>query len=142
MIPGWGTKGPHAARALVHPQSCLTLCDPMGGSLPGSSVHGTILARILEWVVISSSRGSSPPRDRTWVSCVSCTGGWQVDSLAGGLFTASATWEARGFPSPFDKVYKVGLFLPSSFCGSFSFWACMGLLITKEILEKAHLLCK
>ena len=39
-------------------QSCPTLCDPMDGGLPGSSVHGIILAKILEWVAISSSRGS------------------------------------------------------------------------------------
>ena len=40
-------------------QSCLTDCDPLGCSPPGSSVHGISQARILEWVVISSSRGSS-----------------------------------------------------------------------------------
>ena len=40
-------------------QSCLTLCDPMGCSLPGSSVHGILQARILEWVANSFSRGSS-----------------------------------------------------------------------------------
>ena len=40
-------------------QSCLTLCDPMDCSLPGSSVHGILQVRILEWVAISFSRGSS-----------------------------------------------------------------------------------
>ena len=49
-------------------QSCLTLCDSMDCSLPGSSVHGILQARILEWVVIPFSRGSSQPRDGTWVS--------------------------------------------------------------------------
>ena len=44
-------------------QSCLVLCDPMDCSPPGSSVHGILQARILEWVDIPSSRGSSPPRD-------------------------------------------------------------------------------
>ena len=39
-------------------------------SLPGSSVHGILQARILEWVAISFSRGSSRTRDRTWVSCI------------------------------------------------------------------------
>ena len=48
-------------------QSCPTLCDPMDCSPPGSSVHGTSQARILEWVVISFSRGSSQPRDQTLV---------------------------------------------------------------------------
>ena len=40
-------------------QSCLTLCDPMDCSLPGFSVHGIFQARVLEWVAISFSRGSS-----------------------------------------------------------------------------------
>ena len=50
----------------LHP----TLWDPMSGSLPGSSVHGIFQTRILEWVSISSSRGSSQSRDRNWVSCI------------------------------------------------------------------------
>ena len=49
-------------------QSCLTLCDPMDYSLTGSSVHGIFQARVLEWVAISFSRGSSQHRDRTQVS--------------------------------------------------------------------------
>ena len=49
-------------------QSCLTLCDPVGCSLPGSSVHGIFQARVLEWIAISFSRGSSQPRDKTRVS--------------------------------------------------------------------------
>ena len=49
---------------------CLTLCDPMDGSLPGSSVHGILQARILKWVAMPFSRGSSRPRDWTWVSCI------------------------------------------------------------------------
>ena len=43
-------------------QSCPTLCDPVDCSLPGSSVHGIFQARVLEWVDISFSRGSSQPR--------------------------------------------------------------------------------
>ena len=50
-------------------QLCPTLCDPMDCSPPGSSVHEIFQAKILEWVAISFSRGSSQPRDRTWVSC-------------------------------------------------------------------------
>ena len=50
-------------------QSCWTLCDPVDCSLPGSSIHGTFQARVLEWGAISFSRGSSQPRDRTRVSC-------------------------------------------------------------------------
>ena len=49
-------------------QSCPTLCDPMDWSPLGSSIHGILLARILEWIAISFSRGSSWPRDRTQVS--------------------------------------------------------------------------
>ena len=52
-------------------QSCLILCGPMECSPPGSSVHGTLQARILEWITIPFSRGSSQPRDHTWVSCSS-----------------------------------------------------------------------
>ena len=51
-------------------QSCPTLCDPKDYSLPGSSVHGIFQARVLEWVATAFSRGSSQPRDRTWVSCI------------------------------------------------------------------------
>ena len=50
-------------------QLCLTLCNPLDCSLPGSYVHGIFQARVLEWVVISSSRGSSQTRDWTCVSC-------------------------------------------------------------------------
>ena len=49
-------------------QSCPTLCDPMDCSLPVTSVAGIFQARVLEWVAISFSRGSSQARDRTWVS--------------------------------------------------------------------------
>ena len=51
-------------------QLCLTLCNPMDCSPPGSSIHGTLQARTLEWVAIPSSKGSSQPSDRTQVSCL------------------------------------------------------------------------
>ena len=51
-------------------QSCLTLCDPMDYSLPGSSVHGVLQERILEWVAIPFFRGSSQPRDQSQISCI------------------------------------------------------------------------
>jgi len=50
-------------------QSCLTLCDPVDCILPGFSVHGVLQARILEWIVIPFSKGSSLPRDQTWEHC-------------------------------------------------------------------------
>ena len=53
-------------------QSCLTLCDPMNCSPPGSSVHGILQARILERVAMPSSRGSSRSRDWTGISYISC----------------------------------------------------------------------
>ena len=65
-------------------QSCPTLCDPMDCSLSGSSIHGIFQARVLEWIVISFSRGSSQSRNRTWVSCI-----------AGRCFTIWATREAH-----------------------------------------------
>ena len=64
-------------------QLCPTFCDPMGYSLPGSSVHGILQARILKWVAIPFFRGSSWPRDQTWVSLI-----------AGRFFTIWATREA------------------------------------------------
>ena len=51
-------------------RSCLTLCYPMDYSQPGFSDHGILQARILEWVAILFSRGSSQPRDRTQVSYI------------------------------------------------------------------------
>ena len=53
---------------------CAQPCNPMDCSSPGSSVHGIFRARILEWVAISSSRGSSWSRYRTGLSCISCFG--------------------------------------------------------------------
>ena len=55
-------------------QSCLTLYDPMDCSLPGSSVHGILQPRLLEWVAMPFSRGSSHPRDGIRVSYISCIG--------------------------------------------------------------------
>ena len=51
-------------------QSCRTFCDPMDCSLPGSSAHGILQAKMLEWVAISFSRGSFYPSNRTHVSCI------------------------------------------------------------------------
>ena len=67
-------------------QSCLTLCDPMDCSPPGSSVHGIFQARVLECVAISFSRGSPQPRDRT-----------QVSHIMGRCFTIWATREAQNY---------------------------------------------
>ena len=80
----WSLKGFAYRKSLLDPaqpakrvcaQSCLTLCDPMDCSPPGSSVHEIFQARILEWIAISFSKVSSRPRDGTHVSCVFCTAG-------------------------------------------------------------------
>ena len=63
-------------KLLLVAESCPSLPNSMDCSLPGSSVQGILQARILEWVSISFSRGSSQPRDRIWVSF-----------LVGGFFT-------------------------------------------------------
>ena len=70
-------------------QSCPTLCDPKDCSPPGSSDHGIFQARILEWVTVSFSRGSSQTRSRTHISCT-----------AGKFFTAESP-EKRSVPVPF-----------------------------------------
>ena len=76
-------------------KSCPTFANLIVCSLPGSSVHGICQARILEWVDISFSRGSSQPRDRTHISCI-----------AGGFFTA----EPPGKPRQLIKnlLYSIG----------------------------------
>ena len=63
-----------AAAAAKSLQSCLTLCSPVNCSLPGSSVHGILQARILQWVAMPSPRGSSRPWGQTNFSYVSCIG--------------------------------------------------------------------
>ena len=68
-------------------QLCPKLCDHMDCSLPGSSVHGILQIRILEWIAILFSRGSSWPRDRT-----------QVSYIAGRFLTIWTTREAWWLP--------------------------------------------
>ena len=73
-------------------QSCPTLCDPMDCSLLGSSIHRIFQTRVLEWIAISFSRGSSRPRDQT-----------RVSHIAGRHFTIWATWEAQRAPGAGEK---------------------------------------
>ena len=68
-------------------QSCRTLCNPMDCSPPGSSVHGILQARVLEWVAIPFSKGSSQPSNQTQVSCI-----------AGGFFTFCSREALGGVP--------------------------------------------
>ena len=84
-------------------QSCPTLCDPVDCSPPSSSVHGILQARVLEWVAISFSRGSSRPRDWT-----------QVSRIAGRCFNLWATREARSRDDKFLMLLFVwGSLFPS-----------------------------
>ena len=81
------TEGYVCVCVLVHPL-CLTLCDTKDYSQPGSSVHGILHARILEWLPISFSRGSSQPKDQTLISCIA---GWFFTIWA----TREDSWETR-----------------------------------------------
>ena len=92
-----------------------TLCNPMDCTPPGSSVHGIFQARILERAATSSSRGSSWPRDWTWVSCGSCT--------AVGFFTHWAIEKTpireKGQSTMSQKLIQI---LPSSVAVQRSLW--------------------
>ena len=79
-------------------QSCPILCDPMDCSLPVPSVHGIFQARVLEWVAISYSRGSSQLRSQTWVS--------MSPALAGGVL------ERRSHSVMSDSLRPHGLYSP------------------------------
>ena len=70
-------------------QLCPTLCDPMDGSLPDSSVPGILQTRILEWVAIFYSRGSSQPWDQRLISCIS--------HIGRRFLYHCATWKAHTF---------------------------------------------
>ena len=88
-LQGGGVETAEEGGACMRAKSlrlCLTLCDPMDCDPPGSSVHGILQATTLEWVAMSSSRGSSQPRNPS--SPMS-------PALAGGFFTTSATLEAQ-----------------------------------------------
>ena len=84
-------------------QSCPTLCSPMDCLLPDSSVHGILQTRILEWVAMPSSRGSSQSRNQTGVSCI-----------AGRFFTSWATREAPSTTGGFCALLLLLLGFPGS----------------------------
>ena len=90
-VQPWNPKVFGKVKVLVA-QSCPTLCNPVDCILPGSSVHGILQARILEWVTIPFSRRSSKPRDWTWVS-----------SIAGTFFTHLSH---QGSPKSLGRVIK------------------------------------
>ena len=82
-------------------QLCPTLCDPLDCSLPGAFVHGILQWRILEWVAVSSSRGSSRLQDGTCVCRVSCNAGRFFSH-----WTMGAEPERESFSSPEGKVQE------------------------------------
>ena len=75
----WSDHCSYCFQCVISHFSCLWLCDHMDHSPPGSSVHGIFLGKILEWVAMISSRGSSQPRHQIHISCI-----------ASGFFTAES----------------------------------------------------
>ena len=96
-------------------QLCLTLCDPMDYSLQSSSVHGIFQARVLEWVAISFSRGSSWPRDRT-----------QITRIAGRHFTV---WTTREALPPIYHLLYFYFFILLTALPQQSFYVLSGILV-------------
>ena len=90
-------------------QLCLTLCNPMDCSLSGSSVHGTFQARVLEWIAISFSRGSS--RAKNWT---------RVSRIAGRRFTIWATRDQICVPVLAGRFLTTGP--PGKSLGCFVLW--------------------
>ena len=115
LVPGAKKVGDHCYMEKTRPkdngmhvqllQSCPTLCDPMDCSPPCSSVHEILQARILEWVVMPSSRRSSNPA----IESMSL----ESPALGGGFFTTSAIWEAplegHNSKKKCDRIYVINL---------------------------------
>ena len=110
-------------------QSGSTLCDPADCGPLGSSVHGVSEARVLEGVTVSYSRGSSEPRDRTQVSCVSCIGRQ--------ILYHCTTWEAVNsvqafshvqlFATPWTVARQASMSITNS-------WSLLKLMSTKSVM--------
>ena len=122
-----GLLRPHGLRSEVA-QSCVTLCDPMDCSLPGSSVGGLFQARILEWVAIFFSRASSRPRDLT-----------QVSRILGRCFTLWVTRKARGLRAFLNVPVLLGqLWLPRSLWFHKLAWP-MGPSLCDQVVSQSEL---
>ena len=128
-------------------QLCPTLCDPMDYSLPGFSIHGIFQARILEWVTISFSRGSSRPRDWTWVSRIGgrhfnlwATTGMGCHFLLQGIFPSQRSnpclwcllhWEAGSLPLSYlgrPDINTYHIFIHSSVDGELDFFLILAVV--------------
>ena len=98
-----------AAAAAKSLQSCPTLCDPIDSSPPGSSVPGTLQARILEWVVISCSNAwkwkvKVKSLSCAWLLATPRTGAYQAPPSIG--FSRQEYWSGVSFPSPFPFLVR------------------------------------
>ena len=114
------SKAAAAAKSL---QSCPTLRNPIDGSSPGFPVPRILQARTLEWVAISFSRGSSWPRDQTWVSC-----------LVGRSFTIWVTRKAPKYHMlPF---YNHTQFPPTPIPNSWHHWSVLYIILSfKNVIQ-------
>ena len=112
-------------------QLCPTLCDPLGCSCSGSSVHGISQARILEWVAISYSRGSSWPRNWTCLCCVSCIGRQ--------ILYSCTTWGSIQFSHSVvsDSLQPHGLQQARLPCPS---WSLLKLMSIESVMPSNHLI--
>ena len=109
-------------------QSCPTLCNPMDCSLPGSSLHGILQARVLEWVDISFSRGSSRSKDQT-----------QVSHIPGRHFNLWATREAGTSTLPSSD--SLGLHIYHSLCHGCSLPGYSFTMIGSCVTLRCHMEC-
>ena len=115
-----------------------TLCDPMDCSLPGSSVHEILQARILEWVVFPFFRGSSQPRDWTQVSCFAgrCFTVWASREAPKTIYWATKKWDFVCMSKQGNLLFILGphcyLFVPSKALPEFLVLASDQFLLIKE----------
>ena len=138
-------------------QSCPTLCDPVDYSPPGSSVHGILQARNLEWVAITSSRGSSQPRDQTCIFCDSCIGRpilhhwatWEAQKILGTFHYVGVIDETTGHwwlnsvlsPSPLPGRLGFGAESSKRLIKSWPFWPPLSwsfLQVLSSVISLAH----
>ena len=115
-------------------QSCPALCNPMDCSPPSSSVHGILQARILEWVLMPSSRGSSYPRDQTHISCGSCVAagatGEAPEAVSVSQFSCSVMSDSM---TPWTAARQASLSITNS-------WISAKLISIKLVLSSKHLI--
>ena len=97
-IPSVITENLSSCLHVNSPQSCLTLCDPMDCSLPGSSVHGILQTRIVKWGCCTLLQGIVLTQELAHTSCISCTGSWVF---------YHCTWEARNISIQYKSFYQL-----------------------------------